>query len=161
MSISSFNKLGGPGREILQVSLLLVAKTASGVLQAGCAGCTSKHTASSSSHQEAAGTGLASQHHYFYGALGKRLPSPPSPGHVLLHSHFPGRPPRWLLAPAWTWTTRVQSPTHGEESGPIQPMLPGSPVVGCVGEKRDTVPSDGGCVGQKTLGQGPAPPGSR
>lgn len=31
MSISSFNKLGGSGREILQVSLLLVAKIASGV----------------------------------------------------------------------------------------------------------------------------------
>lgn len=30
MSISSFNKLGGSGREILQVSLLLVAKITSG-----------------------------------------------------------------------------------------------------------------------------------
>lgn len=56
MSISSFNKLGGSGREILQVSLLLVAKTASGVVQARCAGCASKHPASSSSNWEAAGT---------------------------------------------------------------------------------------------------------
>lgn len=56
MSISSFNKLGGSGREILQVSLLLVAKITAGVPRPRCAGGASKHRLSLCSSQEAART---------------------------------------------------------------------------------------------------------
>lgn len=104
MSISSFNKLGGSGREILQVSLLLIAKTASGycsqtrwwrIQTQGLAG----PQLSSSLHQQP----------------GKRLP-PRGPQVPRSRSALPGLPlggsRRALLR-----TSGVQGPMHREGLG--------------------------------------------
>lgn len=107
MSISSFNKLGGSRREILQVSLLLVAKITSGTLQMRHAG-VRPNTQGLPPVQEAPGIPPP-----LISAKGnqERFPSPcPLSLSRLLHvhDHLPGAP-RW--APGLPW---VQSPTHAD-----------------------------------------------
>lgn len=112
--------------------------------------------ASSSSHREAAGTpSLHLSAIIFMARSGSASHPLPSSGHSLLHLHFPGRPPRWLLAWAWPRTVRVQSPTHGEP-GLIRPTLPGSPLAKVVSGRRRTQCPVKEAVGAEDPGSGPS-----
>lgn len=150
MSISSFNKLGGSAREILEVSLLLVAKITSGYCVRGAGEQPTPQARSLSSTGGHRDPVFVPQQLFLWGANRERFPPAPCSARTPLHRWVPGAglPACWAATlgasarrarpqASWPQTRRLrggklratagEAMTRAQSTSPLQTPTPAPP----------------------------------